>query len=232
MKDDNSPPLILSPSHLILWTFAVAFFGVFVAVPLRRQFIVKEKLVFPSGTATAQLISVLHAIPPPGMNNRRKRGDYQRLAMADELTFNESEPEVEVEATKIDQAGWTSLISSFSISALYTLLSLAFPVINAIPLFDLFYPSLAHSYLFWFSPSFSYIGQGIIMGFPTTASMNLGMLVGWAFLSPLSKSMGWAPGEVASSRDGARGWILWPALAVMMAEVSKTRREEAEDVTD
>lgn len=45
-----------------------------------------------------------------------------------------------------------------------------------------------------------------------------GMLCGWAFLSPLSKQLGWAPGPVSSSSDGARGWILWPALAIMTAE--------------
>lgn len=44
------------------------------------------------------------------------------------------------------------------------------------------------------------------------------MLCGWAFLSPLSKQLGWAPGPVSSSSDGARGWILWPALAIMTAE--------------
>jgi hypothetical protein len=44
------------------------------------------------------------------------------------------------------------------------------------------------------------------------------MLVGWAILSPLSKYKGWAPGVVGSMADGARGWILWVALAVMCAE--------------
>jgi uncharacterized oligopeptide transporter (OPT) family protein len=56
------------------------------------------------------------------------------------------------------------------------------------------------------------------MGFPTTLSMNLGMLVGWGILSPLAKHQGWAPGDVASSTDGARGWILWVALAIMISE--------------
>lgn len=50
IAEDGSPPLVLSPLHLILWCLAVAFFGVFLAVPLRRQVIIKEKLVFPSGT--------------------------------------------------------------------------------------------------------------------------------------------------------------------------------------
>lgn len=44
------------------------------------------------------------------------------------------------------------------------------------------------------------------------------MIVGWAFLSPLSKYQGWAPGEVSASADGGRGWILWPSLAIMISE--------------
>lgn len=46
------------------------------------------------------------------------------------------------------------------------------------------------------------------MGFPTTLSMSLGMLTGWAILSPLAKFKGWAPGPVSSSADGSRGWIV------------------------
>jgi hypothetical protein len=38
--------------------------------------------------------------------------------------------------------------------------------------------------------------------------MNIGMFVGWAVLSPLSKHSGWAPGNVGSNTDGARGWIV------------------------
>jgi len=74
------------------------------------------------------------------------------------------------------------------------------------------------------------------MGFPTTLSMNFvsnscvkaiwwthhyfiqGMLVGWAFLSPLSKWSGWAPGPVGDMSTGARGWILWISLGIMCAD--------------
>jgi len=44
------------------------------------------------------------------------------------------------------------------------------------------------------------------------------MFVGWAILSPISKHAGWAPGHVSDQTDGARGWILWVALAIMSAD--------------
>jgi len=56
------------------------------------------------------------------------------------------------------------------------------------------------------------------MGFPTTLSMNLGMLVGWAILSPTAKHAGWAPGPVGDMTSGSRGWILWVSLAIMCSD--------------
>ena len=46
--------------QLIVWSTALAFFGIFFAVPLRKQVIVREKLPFPSGRATAVLVAVLN----------------------------------------------------------------------------------------------------------------------------------------------------------------------------
>eukprot|EP00927_Polykrikos_kofoidii_P066897 TRINITY_DN62457_c0_g1_i1.p1 TRINITY_DN62457_c0_g1~~TRINITY_DN62457_c0_g1_i1.p1 ORF type:complete len:657 (-),score=91.03 TRINITY_DN62457_c0_g1_i1:46-1791(-) len=56
-----NPPVVLTTGQQLLWCGSLAFFGIFVAVPLRRQVIVVEQLPFPSGTATAKLIGVLHA---------------------------------------------------------------------------------------------------------------------------------------------------------------------------
>ena len=63
--EQNPPdgPVILSYGQLVLWSLALAFLGVFCAVPLRTQTILKEKLKFPSGTATANVIRTLHAVP-------------------------------------------------------------------------------------------------------------------------------------------------------------------------
>ncbi|CCK70905.1 uncharacterized protein KNAG_0F02400 [Huiozyma naganishii CBS 8797] len=47
-------------TQLIFWCVSLAFFGIFFAVPLRKQVIIREKLPFPSGSATAVLIAVLN----------------------------------------------------------------------------------------------------------------------------------------------------------------------------
>ena len=40
----------------------------------------------------------------------------------------------------------------------------------------------------------------------------------WAVFGPLAQSQGWAPGAVMAYSDGARGWLLWPGVALMVAE--------------
>ena len=59
MPEENGP-LVLGTWKLIIWSVGICFFGVFFAVPLRREVIIREKLKFPSGTATALMIGVLH----------------------------------------------------------------------------------------------------------------------------------------------------------------------------
>ncbi|WVO22640.1 uncharacterized protein IAS62_003970 [Cryptococcus decagattii] len=236
---DGREPLFMGWIDLVMWCLAVAFFGVFLAVPLRKQVIVKEKLVFPSGTATAQLISLLHQTTPvevhgtptrayrrlrrssPSVSpSRSRRHDIDEDEEWDDAREAEGEEEKGVEI--MTGKGWWALGASFVASGSLTVLSFLFPILFSIPAFDVlslpFGSSLAASWMWWFTPSLSYIGQGIIMGFPVTVSMNMGMVVGWAILSPLSKHLGWAPGPVSSTTDGSRGWILWVALAIMIAE--------------
>ena len=50
-----------SAGQEVVWTLALVFFGVFLAVPLRHRFIVVEELKFPSGTATAVAIQALNS---------------------------------------------------------------------------------------------------------------------------------------------------------------------------
>ncbi|KAI4518424.1 OPT superfamily oligopeptide transporter [Schizophyllum commune Loenen D] len=224
---DGVPPIHLSWWNAIAWSLSVAFFGVFLSPPIRKQVIIEEKLAFPSGTATAQLISVLHKLPPPDTEGLHRRRGYQHIS-AEDPSIHDEATSVEIEDEDIDEEtplnnvsstvqndGWRTLTWSFCASSALTLFAYFFPVTFALPLFG---TALASNWLWYFTPSLSYVGQGIIMGFPTTLSMNLGMFVGWAILSPISKHNGWAPGPVGDMTTGARGWILWTSLAIMCTD--------------
>ena len=60
LKPSDNGPINLGLGKLIIWSVGICFLGVFVAVPLRKEVIIREKLRFPSGTATALMIGVLH----------------------------------------------------------------------------------------------------------------------------------------------------------------------------
>lgn len=60
LKPEENGPLVLGLGRLIVWSLGICLFGVVFAVPLRKQVIIREKLKFPSGTATALMIGVLH----------------------------------------------------------------------------------------------------------------------------------------------------------------------------
>lgn len=92
--------------------------------------IIEEELPFPSGTATAHLISVLHQLPPPESNLRQRRG-YQHIENGEEITINEAtindmvsenEEEVEHEREVVEHQGWHDLIWSFAASGLLTVI--------------------------------------------------------------------------------------------------------------
>ncbi len=51
----------ISTVGMLIWVASVAFLGVFFAVPLRKQYVVIEKLRFPTGTATANTIVSMFA---------------------------------------------------------------------------------------------------------------------------------------------------------------------------
>ena len=224
---DGSPPIDLDWLTLIGWCAALAYFGVFFASPLREPMILREKLAFPSGTATAQLISVLHKQPLARDGNALAEGATERRNDSDneagQSTSNErsrllvDESGVQADDNDDDDddddkvmsgnQGWKALLWSFSGSAAFTVLSYYIPVLYAMPLFDWITPShdLAATWGWWFTPSLNYVGQGIIMGLPTTVSMTAGALVGWGILSPLAYHYGWAPGHPLDSENGSKG---------------------------
>ncbi|ORX45294.1 OPT superfamily oligopeptide transporter [Hesseltinella vesiculosa] len=224
LTEDDHPggAIVLSFRQMVLWSLGVAFFGVFFAVPLRKQTIIREQLRFPSGTATAQMIQLLHEGDEPATTVRRRRSPSQEDDEAEEE--EEGTPLLEDAEDQQKDHTWhlklKALLFSFSLSSTYTLLTYFFPVINKLPIFNWLCFNLVdfQAWDWYFAPSLSYIGQGIIMGLPTTLSMLAGCIVGWGILSPMAYYTGWAPGPVDDWKTGSKGWILWVSLGVMISE--------------
>ncbi|CAI6322652.1 unnamed protein product [Periconia digitata] len=232
LTPEENGPLDISLWRLIIWSVGICFFGVVFAVPLRREVIIREKLKFPSGTATALMIQVLHGdeksqdiITRPRAQSQERTGEEQQLlgpptSSSEEYPMrSSSEEEADMEPDQEDDSDWKArirlLIIAFAGSALYTIISYFIPHLHDIPIFGL---PLATKWLWTLNPSPAYVGQGIIMGPATTLHMLLGAIIGWGILSPLAKHKGWAPGPVSDWTDGSKGWIVWVSLAVMLAD--------------
>ena len=63
-----------------VWGLAVALFGILLAVPLRRRYVVSEPLPFPSAIATAQVIRAVHA--SSGEARRHTRALFATVVVA------------------------------------------------------------------------------------------------------------------------------------------------------
>ena len=238
LKSEENGPLVLSTGKLVVWSVGICLFGVVFAVPLRKEVIIREKLKFPSGTATALMIGVLHGNtdengnkkPDSGLEIFRQRSqDIRRSSSMEGIPAGGGGGNVQVAPTIYDGVAtsgeedhrddWKAkirlLIIAFGVSAVYTLASYFIPQLRGLPIFGL---PLANNWLWRLNPSPAYVGQGIIMGPATTLHMLLGAIVGWGILSPLAKSRGWAPGPVFDWTTGSKGWIVWVSLAIMLAD--------------
>lgn len=224
LKKSEGAPIDLSLWKLIVWGVGLCLFGVVFGVPLRKQVIIRERLRFPSGTATALVISVLHggAQQEKGKGEIETQGTEEReqlLREGDQEREDHARPHRTQSAETNLKTDWKKqirlLLFAFGGSGLYTLLQYFFPILHKLPIFGNY---LANTWVWTLNPSPAYVGQGIIMGSATTFHMLLGALLGWAVLSPIAKSHGWAPGPVSDWEHGSKGWIVWVSLAIMLAD--------------
>jgi len=180
------------PFGLFVWALSTAFMGVMFAVPLRRQYVEIEKLKFPTGVATANTIVALYA---------------------------EAE-----EALKKARVLIYGALFAFVVAILFHF----FPAFEQ-PAIHEWFPSLAlltTLSLWGFSVLISpmMFGAGLIIGPKVGWSMVLGAIVGWG-LGYIVQQMGIAPLEnpmriydPATNAWGAKGWILWVGVAIMVSE--------------
>ena len=222
----------LNVPMIMLWSLGIGFIGIFTALLLREMIISDRTMTFPSGSAAAALIGVLHNKPLKKTHYVEEEeisdADSERYADEPEVALEEVPQErpqdeymaspdnttTEADASPTYRRNIIVLVVMFAFSSVYTLLNKMLSFLRAIPLFG---PGAAQ-YMWQFEFSPAYVGRGIVMGLPTTASMMLGAIVGWAMLAPLAKSMEWAPGPIDDWQTGAQGWIMWVSLAIMVAD--------------
>ena len=224
LKKREGAPIELGLGRLMLWSVGVCLFGVVFAVPLRKEVIIREKLKFPSGTATALMIGVLHGTIVHEDNGKAAghAGEESHALLGQEQDEEASQTAQRRSIKSFSthsESDWKAQIRLLSIavliSASYTLFQYFVPQIRHIPILG---PTIASTWLWTLNPSPAYVGQGIIMGTATTVHMLIGAIVGWGILSPIAKHRGYAPGPTSDWESGSRGWIVWLSLAIMLAD--------------
>ena len=80
-------PLKLNFWKLVLWSLGVCLFGVVFAVPLRKEVIVREKLKFPSGTASALMLRVLHGSGQGDEKSKKRVDDVEGVIRREERSY-------------------------------------------------------------------------------------------------------------------------------------------------
>lgn len=117
------------------------------------------------------------------------------------------------------KARW--LLRCVAVAAAFTLLAFFFPVLARpplhqwIPLAALAAPA-AYGFTVLVSPLM--LGAGVLIGPRVGASLLLGAVASWGLVAPYVQSQGWAQGAVNDYAAGAAGWILWPGVAIMVAD--------------
>ncbi|KAF2108835.1 OPT oligopeptide transporter protein-domain-containing protein [Lophiotrema nucula] len=238
LEPREGAPIDLGTGRLMMWCLGICLVGSTFAPALRQQLILREQLKFPTGTATALLISVLHgksSLQDEGSpdNTISETAESQGLISASQGGVDGSDgsesriidPNVpkptetdDIDLEELDDNlsrsyAWYPAVA-FLISASYVVLAALFPGLRQIPIFG---THVASHWLWALDLSPAYMGQGAIMG--PTASLNilLGAIIGWGVLSPLAVHLGWVTGPMDDLEHGPKGWLIWIALAVLLA---------------
>jgi len=112
---------------------------------------------------------------------------------------------------------WRFMFLAALVSSVYTFMSYFFPVLYSIPLFTWMGAPLLTEWGWTLTPSFSYVGQGAIMGLRVCISMLAGAIFGWMIIGPLAHELEWCD-PVMGWETGCSGWIMWVSLGCMLGE--------------
>jgi uncharacterized oligopeptide transporter (OPT) family protein len=152
--------------ELTLWGVAVAFLGVFFAVPLRRQMVVQEKLRFPTGTATAHTLMSMFAEGSEATQKARALVVFAIGAAAFSFAVYFVP---QIETWPIEEIPWPVLSEAAGLSVFAWL--------------------AAHTFTIYVSPLM--IGAGGLIGMRVAVSLCIGAVVAWGVVGPIADANGW-----------------------------------------
>ncbi|KAI0355848.1 oligopeptide transporter [Trametes cingulata] len=195
---------------LIALTVCAGFYGVFFVIPLRKYYIVKQKLTFPTPAATAITIRALH-------NSRTGAIAARKKSLALLTSF------VAVFVYKVVSGYAPGVLFDWHIG--WTLYRLGFTSIISL-----------ENYGWWIEFTPAFFGAGMLSGLNASWSFFGGSILAWGILAPSLVKTGRAFGSPASdefplvsylglsfsdpdkytTQPSPRYWLLWPGILMML----------------
>ncbi|MCC6874562.1 MAG: OPT/YSL family transporter [Sandaracinaceae bacterium] len=180
---------------LASWVFVVCLVGIVVAIGLRKQMIVVDRLPFPNGIATATTVTQMYAKGSDAMRRVVALLVAALLAGTGKLLL------------------WWKNIHNLAFPGSYAAPApVASEGIRSVTLANLG---------FSLDPSPLMVAVGGLVGLRAAISVTLGALIAWGVLGPWALANGWAhpgPNEADTSWYGPMlKWLLWPGVGMMVA---------------
>ena len=197
LRADKSTHFTINPTPLqtFLWLTTASLLGVVLSAPMRRHFIVDQKLPFPDGMAAAETLLVLD---PPRDAPAEVRSVAGKAAMVMGVCLLASAALMLVRKDSnllgLIPGGWDT--GALSLSAGGRAVTLAAMGVGV-------------------SYSLLNLGSGMIVGLRINAWLLLGCMLGWILTPLLLIQNHILPDHPTHSQ--VLQWVLWPGLAMMVA---------------
>lgn len=192
LRETQGPGHDMSYFQLVIWAISIAFLGVFFAVPLRKQMIVREKLRYPSGTAAAETIMAMYSSGVEAMKKAKLLFYAAAVAAVIKILFSIKPLGLaHFSDFSLDDIGLASVgILGVSLASLRIGISL--------------------------SPMM--LGAGILVGPKVGWSLFMGAILAWGVGAPILVQQGIVvPKDPSNVYLAAFRWLLWPGVACMVA---------------
>ncbi|EFP84727.2 hypothetical protein PGT21_006799 [Puccinia graminis f. sp. tritici] len=207
---------LLSPNpkddiaKLILFAMAGAFFGMAFAIPLRTHYVLRQKLLFPTPTATAIAIQRLHS-GPEGEETGKKQVRCLGLAFTGSMSLRVLSQYLPGIVWKWHWGWWLYLMGAKQAVGI-------------------------DNWTWYFEITPAFLGVGILTGLNASLSFYLGSLLAWGIIGPILVAKNIAYGSqrfpdvypeiydyqslsssfTTATHPSARYWLLWPGVLLLI----------------